>query len=81
MTGYSKKNREDYPERVLLIKRKRTPGQNSPGVSANRRSNNWALVQSKIRVRAREKRHPRGGFYAKEEERGHARVRISVALK
>ena len=26
MIGYSKKNRENYPERVLLMKRKRNPG-------------------------------------------------------
>ena len=36
MIGYSKKNRENYPERVLLIKRKKKPGLKfNPG---------WALI-------------------------------------
>ena len=44
MIGYSKKNRENYATKCFRLKDKETRVKTKPMVSANRRSNNWALA-------------------------------------
>ena len=44
MTGSSKNNRENYPRKCFWTQEKETRVKFNPGLSANRPSNNWALV-------------------------------------
>ena len=44
MIGSSKNNRENYPRKCFWTQEKETLVKFNPGLSANRPSNNWALV-------------------------------------
>ena len=44
MTGSSKNNRENYPRKCFWTQEKETRVNFNPGLSANRPSNNWALL-------------------------------------
>ena len=44
MIRRSKNNRENYPRKFFCTQEKETPVKFNPGLSANRPSNNWALV-------------------------------------
>ena len=47
MIGVSKNNRENYPRKCFRTPEKETRVKFSPGLSANRLSNNWAQVLSR----------------------------------
>ena len=44
MIGSSKNNRENYPRKCFLTQEKEKQVKFNPGLSANRPSNNWALI-------------------------------------
>ena len=46
MIGSSKNNRENYPRKYFWTQEKETRVKFNPWLSANRPSNNWALVQN-----------------------------------
>ena len=50
MIGSSKNNRENYPRKCFRTPEKETRVKFNPGLSANRSSNNWALIGQNLTV-------------------------------